>query len=64
VYDGAYLSHLTKILPGRVFAGTDYPYAMMQRDPAAFIAASVADTQTRDSLRSGAACAFLGENLT
>jgi aminocarboxymuconate-semialdehyde decarboxylase len=63
VYDGAYLSHLAKILPGRVFVGTDYPYAIMQRDPAAFIAISISDTQTRDSLYSGAACEFLGENL-
>ena len=64
VYDAAYLSHLTEVLPGRVFVGTDYPYAIMQRDPATFIDTSIPDTKTRDSLRSGAACEFLGESLT
>jgi aminocarboxymuconate-semialdehyde decarboxylase len=63
VYDGVYLSHLSKILPGRVFAGTDYPYAIMQKDPAAFIAAGIADADERASVRNGAASAFLGEDF-
>ena len=64
IYDGTYLSHLSKILPGRVFAGTDYPYAIMQKGPAEFIAASITDAEARESLRHGAASAFLGEDFS
>ncbi len=48
------------IAPGQVFAGTDYPYLIEQREPAAFIG-SVAGTVARgDTLWSGAARRFLG----
>ena len=63
IYDGAYLSYLSKILPGRVFAGTDYPYAIMQKEPADFIHSSIADAEARESLRRGAASVFLGEDF-
>jgi len=61
VYDAQYLAHLANhIAPGQVFAGTDYPYLIEQREPAAFIG-SVAGTVARgDTLWSGAARRFLG----
>jgi aminocarboxymuconate-semialdehyde decarboxylase len=63
VYDRVALRHLTEVTPGRVFVGTDYPYAIMQQDPGAFIADSAADAKTRESLGSGAAAAFLAEEF-
>ncbi|MBV1906329.1 MAG: amidohydrolase [Pseudomonadales bacterium] len=59
VYDPGYLSYLmTDFAPGQYFAGTDYPYAIMERDPAAFIGqTSIAD---KDSLLFQAAERFLG----
>jgi len=61
VYDTQYLAHLANhIAPGQVFAGTDYPYLIEQREPAAFIG-SVADAVARgDTLWSDAARRFLG----
>jgi aminocarboxymuconate-semialdehyde decarboxylase len=65
VYDAAYLSHLaTHIAPGHVFAGTDYPYLIEQRDPAGFIR-SVSQMIAPDrSLWSTAARQFLGLDAT
>jgi aminocarboxymuconate-semialdehyde decarboxylase len=62
VYEPAYLAELaTRIAPGRVFAGTDYPYDIMQDDPAAFLATAGLSADQLASLRSGAASAFLDE---
>lgn len=64
VYDLAQLTHIaTHMAPGRIMAGTDYPYAIMQENPASFIAASGLDAEQIDSLRFRAACDFVGETL-
>jgi aminocarboxymuconate-semialdehyde decarboxylase len=61
VYDTAYLAHLaTRIAPGQVFAGTDYPYLIEQRDPAGFIREASALVAPDGSLWSSAARRFLG----
>ena len=46
VYDGGLLNYIaTHMAPGRVFVGTDYPYTIMQTDPAGYIAsAGLGDT--------------------
>lgn len=64
VYDPHYLAHLaTHVAPGQIFAGTDYPYLIEQRDPAGFIR-SVADVvEHGQTLWSGAARRFLGLDL-
>ena len=65
VYDPVYLSHLaTRIAPGKVFVGTDYPYDVMQTAPADFIAAGTLDGAALESMRSTAASAFLDEDLS
>lgn len=65
VYDGAYLAHFaTRIAPGRVFAGTDYPYDIMQADPVAFLRDAMPDQRAFQSLAIDAASAFLNEDLT
>ena len=62
VYDAQYLAHLANHLaPGHIFAGTDYPYQIEQRDPAAFIASVTDLVADESSLRSGAARRFLGQ---
>jgi aminocarboxymuconate-semialdehyde decarboxylase len=64
VYDRAYLRHLAcNIAPGHVFCGTDYPYTIMQREPAKFIESLDLDENSRESLRNGAARLFLGDSL-
>jgi aminocarboxymuconate-semialdehyde decarboxylase len=61
VYDTQYLAHLTNhIAPGQVFAGTDYPYLIEQREPAAFIGSIASAVAQGDTLWSGAARRFLG----
>jgi aminocarboxymuconate-semialdehyde decarboxylase len=41
VYDPAYLRHLAEhVAPGQIFLGTDYPYLIEQKDPAAFLQSS------------------------
>lgn len=59
VYDARYLAHLAnEFAPGQVFCGTDYPFAIMEDDPAGFIAsAAVPD---RAAIESHAAARFLG----
>lgn len=38
VYDGGYLKYLcNEFAPGQIFCGTDYPYAIMETDPAGFL---------------------------
>jgi len=61
VYDPVYLRHLiTEIAPGQVFAGTDYPYAIMQEGLPEFFASAGLDEGASASLYSGAAKRFLG----
>lgn len=59
VYDPAYLNYLSnEFAPGQVFCGTDYPYAIMEADPAgAIAAATLKDIESQESL---AARRFLG----
>ncbi|MDB5680316.1 MAG: amidohydrolase [Sphingomonas bacterium] len=62
VYDCDYLSHLaSRVVPGQVFVGTDYPYDIMQAAPADYIGGAGLDAAALDSMRFGAAEAFLGE---
>ena len=59
VYDAGYLSYLANVFaPGQVFVGTDYPYAIMETDPAGFVAS--APLEDAESVRFGAAHRFLG----
>jgi len=44
-----------------VLAGSDYPFAIMDTDPAASIDAAAFDAPTRAALRSGNARRWLGE---
>ena len=61
VYDAAYLRHLTQSLaPGRIFAGTDYPFAIQQEDLADFLNRAGLDSAAQDDLCAGAAKRFLG----
>ncbi len=61
VYDPGYLTYLADhFAPAQVFCGTDYPYAIMETDPAGFI--SAAATADSDALRFGAARRFLNLN--
>lgn len=61
VYESAYLRYLAQhVAPGKIFLGTDYPYAMMQTDPVGFaLSAGLTGEQNR-ALLSGAAREFLG----
>ena len=62
VYDVEFLTYLaTKVAPGQIFAGTDYPYEIMQQDPARWIASIGLPADVEHGLRSGAALRFLGE---
>lgn len=59
VYEPDYAAYLAnEFAPGQVFCGTDYPYAIMEAEPAAFLqSAPFADPE---SVRHGAAERFLG----
>ena len=62
VYDPAQLAHLaTVIAPGRVFAGSDYPYRIMESDIGGLIDATGLAEDRRAEIRYCAAQAFLGE---
>jgi len=64
VYDAAYLAHLAaQVAPGRIFVGTDYPYEIMQLDPAAFLKGAAIDDAMLDSIAIAAASTFLNEDL-
>ena len=64
VYDPDYLRHLAiTAVPGQVFAGTDYPYQIMQQDPAHWIRGMGFPADVEHSIRSGAAGRFLAEAL-
>lgn len=64
VYDPDYLTYLaTTLAPGQVFGGTDYPYQIMQKDPARWIRDMGLPTDVEQSIFSGAAGRFLAEAL-
>lgn len=59
VYDTGYLNYLaTEFAPGQIFCGTDYPYSIMEADPASVMESLPSTLST--SMRSGAALEFLG----
>ncbi len=58
VYDAGYMSYLAdSFAPGHVFCGTDYPYPIMDTNPAGFIESSA--PARPDSVRHEAARTFL-----
>lgn len=61
-YNPAYVAHAAQELaPGRIFLGTDYPYTIMEPDPAAL--AHIVEERTGDpSIWSSAALHFLGSD--
>ncbi len=62
VYDAATLRHLVRIFGAqRVMAGTDYPFSIMDDDPAGRIDDCEFDVATRRALRGGNARRWLGE---
>ena len=62
VYDPEYLTYLTtRVAPGQVFAGTDYPYLIMQKDPAGWIRSMGLPAEVERSICSEAAKRFLME---
>jgi aminocarboxymuconate-semialdehyde decarboxylase len=46
--------------PKNIFLGTDYPYLIMQKDPAKFLADIPISVDTLAQIRNGAARRFLG----
>lgn len=64
VYDPVQLKQLCQSMPRQVFAGTDYPYDIMQKSPAAFVAKLGLAKDAHDSLCAGAASRFMAEDLT
>jgi aminocarboxymuconate-semialdehyde decarboxylase len=61
VYDAATLRHLVAVFGAdRVMAGSDYPFTIMDLDPAASIDACGFDAATRHALRAGNARRWLG----
>lgn len=64
VYDPEYLTYLaTRMAPGQVFVGTDYPYMIMQQDPARWIRSLGMPGDVERSICSEAAGRFLAEAL-
>jgi aminocarboxymuconate-semialdehyde decarboxylase len=62
VYDPALLRYLARdAFPGRVFLGTDYPYVIMQTEPAGFLAAAGLDGTELARVGRQAALLFLNE---
>lgn len=61
VYDSATLRRLLEVFGGdRVMAGTDYPFVIMDEDPAGSIDALDVDPGLRQALRAGNASRWLG----
>ncbi len=61
VYDRDYLRHLIRhTAPGRVLLGTDYPFALMQTDPFAYLTRGGLGDAECESACVGAASEFLG----
>lgn len=64
VYDPDFLRFITThMAPDRIFAGTDYPYDIMQAAPAAFVNGLGLEAAALESLSVGAASHFLAEDL-
>jgi len=64
VYDPDYLTYLaTRMAPGQVFGGTDYPYLIMQKDPARWVRSLGLPSDVEHSICSGAAGRFLAGAL-
>ncbi len=64
VYDTNYLGHLIRhTAPGHVHLGTDYPFALMQTAPFAYLAAAGLSKEDLESLCFGAAIDFLSRNV-
>ena len=62
VYDPAQLAHLAgSFASGRVFAGSDYPYRIMETDMSGLVAATGLGETQRQAVARGALAAFLGE---
>jgi Predicted metal-dependent hydrolase of the TIM-barrel fold len=62
VYDPSLLRYLARdAFAGRIFVGTDYPYVIMQTDPAGFLAAAGLDETELAGVARGAALLFLNE---
>jgi aminocarboxymuconate-semialdehyde decarboxylase len=60
VYDPEFLQHLVRhTAPMNVFLGTDYPFALMQTNPEAYLALCDLKPAERESLSHGAARRFL-----
>lgn len=65
VYDPDYLRHIaTTMAPGKVFGGTDYPYLIMQPEPAKFVRSLGLPDDIERSVCVGAASEFLAEDLS
>lgn len=61
VYDGPAIDELLRVFGAtQVMAGTDYPFAIMDGDPAGRIDALAIDDSTREALRAGNAMRWLG----
>jgi aminocarboxymuconate-semialdehyde decarboxylase len=64
VYDPDYLHFIaTSMAPGQIFAGTDYPYDIMQKAPATFVSSLGLGFAELESISVGAASRFLAEDL-
>jgi aminocarboxymuconate-semialdehyde decarboxylase len=64
VYDTPTLRHLVAVFgTDRVMAGSDYPFSIMDEDPAGSIDQASFDAPTRAALRGGNARRWLGEGL-
>lgn len=62
VYDPAQLAVIAnRMAPGRVMTGTDYPYPIMQEDPAGYLQSAGLSAETLDSVSHRAARLFLGD---
>lgn len=60
VYDPVLLRHLAcEVAPGRVFAGSDYPYKIMEENIRGLIDRACFSDESRNSIEHGAALAFL-----
>ena len=60
VYDAGFLAHFAEEMgSGHIFLGTDYPYPIMQKNPAAFLANAPTTLDNHKSFTTGAAQKFL-----
>lgn len=65
VYHPDFLTYLaTKMAPGQVLGGTDYPYVIMQKDPARWIRSIGLPEDVERSICFEAASRFLADELT